>query len=188
MSFNIKLKTIYITVIMINFYLPINVYAAIDGTLGQNSVGQSEVYLTLEEAVNIIGIDDINFGDWNSQENLINEDEICIYSTSSKYQISAISSSFNINNEQFVVISDNISNSNNFIPFNVYWNDENSDIGKQIMQPGQVLSNQSGADNQSFTCNGGYNARLIVEFSKENLVNAVAGEYYGSLTLSISLE
>ena len=162
-----------------------SIFAANQGRLGATSTGDVNIDLVLGSRVQLSGLSDINFGDWDGQSNLIDFDDVCIFSTSSKYQITATGNGGSSGKDFAIKNYDSGDN----IPYLAAWNDQAYTNSNYVQLTSDVtLENQTGADNINIDCNGVDNARLILFFGSNALSQAYAGEYSGILTVAIAPE
>jgi hypothetical protein len=161
------------------------IFAANQGRLGATSSGDINIDLVLGSRVQLTGLSDINFGDWDGENNLIDFDDVCIYSTSSKYQITATGNGGSSGKDFAIKNYDTGDN----ISYLAAWNDEAYTNSNYTQLTSDVtLENQTGGDNINLDCNGVDNARLILFFTSDELSQVYAGEYSGILTIAIAPE
>ncbi len=190
-SHNSRLKYLNIcklTLLTIALF-PCYSYAAIDGKLGASSSGEVAIDLVLGSGISITGIDNVSFDNWGGSGSLTNIDDVCVYSTTTKYQITANGTTMASDSDIFAISGgDDNSGKTHFIPYIALWNDVNKDSGAKELKPGRNLRGQSGANREDVECNGVSNSRIIIKFSKKDLIQATSGEYSGTLTLAVSPE
>ena len=160
----------------------VSTYAASDGTLGFTSQGSVDITLGVGDRVQISGLNDIALGQWSGTGALTGDEELCVYSSTSKYQIT---------------VSGNASNTfalsaggSTTIPYSVSWLDDPNDATNanyRGVTEGSPLTGNVG-DSNYYTCNGAINATLRIYISEANLQAAAAGNYSDTLTINVSPE
>lgn len=160
-------------------------FGATQGSAGPTSVGTVDITLTLADVVRISGLDDIIFPSYGGTGNLLDFDDLCIYSNTAggAYNVTAVGSG----GGGAFTVSDGV----NTVPYNAGWNDvAGTYTGIALLTSGVVLTGQTGADTTSTDCSGGSNltARLGIQFLEADLQAAVVSAYSGTLTLTIAPE
>lgn len=155
-------------------------FAAAQGGVGTTSTGSLNINVTKLNQVKISNLQDINFGAQASSPSKTSQD-VCIYSTSGSYDITA--SSANANGSTFRLASGSNSST---IMYVVEWKDSNSGTSGNNLQSGITSNKFNNANQNSQNCNGSNNARLFVELNQGNFTGAPAGTYSDVLTLVVS--
>lgn len=161
-----------------------NSLAATQGRLGKESIGDLNIDLILEDRVFVSNINSTNTISWVGGDDAEITDDLCVYSSSTRYQVTIYDN--NITSNKFILKN---SLNNTEVPFRVGWNDKAyTNAGYKEVFPGKTLRKQTGASNKDFDCNNSDNARLILFFSKNKLDKAYEGKYEDILTIMIAPE
>jgi hypothetical protein len=160
----------------------VSTYAASDGTLGLTSQGSVDITVGVGDRVQISGLDDIALGQWSGSGNLTGDEELCVYSSTSKYEVTI--SGLHASNS-FALSAGGTTT----LPYTVNWADDPGDAtyGNRGVTEGTPLTGNVG-NNTHYTCGGATNATLRVYITEANLQAAVAGNYSDTLTINVSPE
>ena len=156
--------------------------AASDGTLGTTSTGLANASMTIEPKVRISDVDPVIFGSLPTTPTSVSREEfVCVYSNmpGHNYKITAsMADGFSLKNL-----------SGQSIPFELFWSGSTStsnmvQLSNQVPQNrgggGSALSGSSTAD-----CQGSTNAALRVTIPGESYSGKTAGNYSGTLQLTV---
>lgn len=148
-----------------------SVAIATDGQLSVTSTATTTVSVTKGDAVKISGVDSFSFGTSLSALPAQQIDDVCVYSTTGNYYVTASS----VNGSDF----DMRSNSNDTIRYKVKWtNDINSTNGTTLAYNSQS-DVFTGADTTSENCNStNATARLILNIDQSSWDAAPAGNTF----------
>lgn len=165
-----------------------------------SSTGSSDLSVTIPVLYRISAIEDrttANYTDNTSSVSLSMNDEVCVYTNAvggSDYRIRMQGSSTctgdscpGTPSDTFAISNDT---NNQFIPYTVYWNDEDGTSGRAVIGTvggAQATStNQSGAS-RDWQCSGegGTNANFSVDFNREDILDVLSGAYTGTLTITL---
>jgi hypothetical protein len=181
-----------------------NAWAATDGSEGNTSSGTTDLTLTVPEMVKIHKIDDLSFnytyGLNNAAATISDSDDVCVYSNmwtggSHDYRVTMTGSGASSTFKVTCTSGDCDEGTTDEIDYSAYWNDESgNDTGEaQVGTTGGVsaqINDQTGWSNDldcTGSPNGGTNARVRVEFAKNDILNnRRAGTYTGTLTILIT--
>ena len=154
--------------------------AATDGTAGNTSTGNLDINLTKGNEVRISNLQDVNFGGNNSapSQQFI---DVCVYSTTGSYRITASSASGTGNTFRMAN-----SGSTQFITYDLDYNDEALGTSGADLNNSSLSSVFTGADQVNDDCGGGVNGRLFVQVSGSSFNQASSGSYSDTLTLVVS--
>lgn len=170
-----------ILVAMVSMVMGSAAMAATQGTLGATSSGTSVVSISKGHLVRISDIADFTFGAQTSTPAKSN-DNICIYSTSGSYTVTA--SSANGSGSLFRMAD---SGATNFVNYTVEWNNAASGTSGTALTNTVASATQTGADTSSTTCSGSTNARLFVQVDNTTFTAAPSGvSYTDTLTLLVA--
>jgi hypothetical protein len=152
-------------------------FAATQGILGATSQGTLDITLTIDPLVQISALDDIALGTYTGGANMTGADDLCVYSNTGGYDITATG---NGAGQAFELLGSSAN-----IPYTVEWATTAGAGTGASLTTGTPLTGQSGA----FTtpnCNGGDNAQVIVTVDSTDLAAAPADNYTGVLTLLVA--
>lgn len=142
------------------------------------------VQKALAQNVKISELNDIDAGTWSGESgNIIKADDLCIFSTSGNYNVTASGDGPGGRFRLF--------NGPAFINYSVRWNDEAAtSSGQANLTRNVALAGQTGASTTDDDCNSGtnLNARVEVRFNQGQLQRRTSGSYAGTLTLTIGFE
>jgi hypothetical protein len=134
------------------------------------------------QTVRITDLVDFNGGTWAGESGQINlEDNICIYSSTGSYTITASGSG--------AANRFRVENGGEFLNYTVRWNDEPSTTTGQIQLTKTVTSaTQTTTETVSDDCSAGASptAYIQVRFGNGQLRGNIPGTYTGTLTLLVS--
>lgn len=157
--------------------------AATDGTPGATSTGTALVTMQTQALARITDLDDIDLGTWNGTTGLSAADNICVWSTTRGYQITASGSG--------TAGAFTLTDGTDTIAYSVAWDDAAGAASGTALATGTALTAQaSGAT--SATCQGGTTptATVLVSVSQTDLEAATfnSAVYSGTLTLVVAPE
>ena len=132
--------------------------------------------------VRITDLINLNAGTWSGSPDSIEvEDDICIFSNSGNYTVTATGSGANNNFR--------VENGAEFVNYDVNWNDQvGTTVGQEQLTKNTPSTTQTtSATSGSNTCNGGSNntAHIQISFGNGQLRRNLPGTYSGTLTLLI---
>jgi hypothetical protein len=154
-----------------------NAFAATQGTLGATSQGTLDITLTIDPLVQISALDNIALGTYTGGGNMTGADNLCVYSNSGGYHITATG---NGTGGAFELIGTTVN-----LPYTVEWATSAGAGSGTAMTAGATLAGQSG----TFTtpdCGASDNAQVIVTVDSNDLASAPTGNYTGILTLLVA--
>jgi hypothetical protein len=154
-----------------------NAFAANDGSLGATSQGDLDITLTIDPLVQISALDDIALGNYTGGANMTGADDLCVYSNTGGYDITA---SGNGGGSAFELIGGSVN-----IPYTVEWADTAGAGTGSPLTSGTALTGQGGTFSTP-DCGGVDNARVIVTVNSTDLAAAPADNYIGVLTLLVA--
>ena len=160
----------------------VSTYAANQGDLGFTSQGSVDITVGVGDRVQISGLDDVALGQWSGTGALTGDEELCVYSSTSNYEITVsglhASSTFALR-----------AGGGTTLPYTANWADDPADAtnANRGVTEGTPLTANVG-NNTHFTCNGAINATLRIHITEANLQAAVAGNYSDTLTINVSPE
>ncbi len=157
------------------------VFSATQGSLGNNSSGDIEINLTLGLLARISGLTDIAFGSWAGGDLTANQN-ICVglYGTNT-FRLRATGSG-DINSANAFALY----NGSDYIPYRVYFNDQNGLTGRTELTAATTLTNQTAGSAfwNIFGCLIN-NANLSLLIEETDLASASSGNYTGTLTVTV---
>ncbi len=153
--------------------------AASDGTLGATSTGQSDITLVKGHGIRISDVDDVNFGTTTTNPADQYED-ICIYSTSGDYTVTATSA--NGLGNQFRLLGQT---GFEYIVYDIEWTSNTSATAGDNLNNGVVSNIFNGANSVLEDCNGIPTARLIVDIMNGSFNAASQDTYADVLTITV---
>ena len=156
-----------------------NAFAEIQGTLGPTSQGSIDITLTIDPLVQISALDDIDLGNYTGAANMTGADDLCVYSNTGAYQITATGNGAGL---AFHLIGTSAT-----VPYTVEWADAAGAGTGDALTTNTPLTGQSGTITTP-NCDGGNNARVIVTANSTDIAPAPAGNYVGVLTLVVAPE
>jgi len=154
-----------------------NAFAATQGILGATSEGSLEITLTIEPLVQISALNDIALGTYAGGGNMSGADDLCVYSNTGGYEITATG---NGAGGAFELIGTAVN-----LPYTVQWATSAGAGSGNAMTAGAPLGGQGG----TFTtpdCGASDNAQVIVAVDSTDLASAPTGNYTGVLTLLVA--
>ena len=155
--------------------------AAVDGTNGATSTGTTQVQLVKGDSVRVSDLNDFNFGSGTTVPPK-QTDDICIYSTTGSYTITA-SSNGNVNGgTQFHMLS---ATSTETVRYLVEFRDDTFSQNGDNLLHNTASSTYSNADTVSDNCSGGVNSRIIIEIQAASFNAATPDTYTDTLTLLV---
>jgi hypothetical protein len=155
--------------------------AATQGSLSSSaSTGTVLITATVNQLVRISALDDIPLGAYSGTAGLSGSDQLCVYSNTGGYTISAHGSGAG---SDFLLVGNSGTAT---VPYTVQWADAApAETGNSLSVNTAVSQSVSGVNP---TCGGGNNATVIISVSGEALATAPADSYSGTLTLTVAPE
>lgn len=165
---------------LLTMTLTFTAFAAQDGDVGSTSRGTMGVSINKGDEVRISNLRDVDFGEQTSapSERSI---EVCVYSTTGKYDITASSASGD--GDDFRMANNN---NTEFIEYDLQWAHNTSANSGQDLDNGETSNQMTQADRNDSDCDDDTNARLFVEVDEDSFNDATAGSYTDTLTLVVS--
>ncbi len=155
--------------------------AATQGTAGSTSTGTMNVQLTKGDAVRISDLQDISFAAGLGVPGR-QIDDICIYSTTGSYTVTASSNGNGSGGPQFRMIN---ATATEHVRYYVEYRDDTfSQNGDSLIHNIQSAT-YNNADQLSDNCSGGVNSRVIIEIDGPTLTAATPDTYSDVLTLLV---
>ena len=155
--------------------------AETQGVTGTTSTGDVVVSLIKGEGARISGLRDFNFGPGTSVP-VKDIDDICIYSTTGSYNITASSNGNGTGGPQFRMTS---ATTTEFVRYFVEFRDDTFSQNGDGLAHNVASATYSNADTISDDCAGGSNSRLIVEVDAGTFNAATPDTYTDTLTLLV---
>ena len=155
--------------------------AATDGAIGSTSTGTMDIQLTKGDSVRISGLQDMSFGAGLAVPPR-QIDDICIYSTTGSYTITASSQGNSIGGTQFRMIN---AGGTEFVRYLVEYRDDTFSQNGDTLTHNTPSATYSNADTVSDDCLGGVNSRIIVEIHAPSFNAATPDTYADVLTLLV---
>jgi hypothetical protein len=154
--------------------------AATNGSVGATSTGSSTITAVVGSLVRVTAVDDIDLGSWTGSGDLQAQDDVCIWTTTGGYNVTATGNGGG--GSDF-----SLTNGSDTLTYAVKWADESS--GLTALSTGAALTGQQ-SNATSTDCNAGANlsATVAVEITETALSGADSGSYSGVLTLVIAPE
>lgn len=157
-------------------------HAATQGAVGSTSTGSVSISVTVPNLVRLTNLDDISLGTWSGTGDMSGSDNVCVWSTTRKYAITATGSG---TSGAFTLTNGGASPST--LAYSVEWKDTSGAASGSALTTATALTGQT-SNVTSTTCGGGTNATLLVKILEANLAAAPAATYTGTLTLVIAPE
>lgn len=152
--------------------------AASDGTLGSNSIAESDVTVIKDDAVQISDVGDIDLGSHATlTADAVGSDDVCIFSSTTNYNVTVDSA-----NGDFNLVDGAAS-----IPYSLTWTSNGGSA--TTMSNGATLTGLTG-DSTSVICagTGGHNATFEVTVAAADYNAAIPGTYIDTLTITVAPE
>ncbi len=159
--------------------------AATQGNRGASSNGDTTITSSIPLKVQITDIADISLGSWDGNNPQVGSDEICVWSTSRKYSLTAYGDMGDgTSNDLFGLTGDTLFDT---VPLSVVWTD--SDATPKTLSPNAAESNLA-ANPKSVNCTdaGAQKATLQVTASVADLAAARKDTYTGKIFLEVTAE
>lgn len=156
--------------------------AATDGTVGASSTGNITVQLTKGDSVRISDLDDMFFGSGTTLPPK-QTDDICVYSTTGSYTITASSNGNGSGGAQFRMVS---ATTTQFVRYLVEYRPDTFSQNGDALTHNVASSTYNNADTVSDNCSGGVNSRLIIEIHPGTFAAATPDIYTDTLTLLVT--
>ncbi len=147
-------------------------YGATQGSLGAESTGSLDVTVTIEERVQISGLNDIALGTYSGAGDLSGSDDFCVYRNGTGFYTLEVGSQNPATSGAF-----RLTNGTAFIPYSVSVNGTSLLHGENVEGTGHA---------SSVTCGSSTNASLAVEVLASDLQAAPSGAYADTITLVVS--
>lgn len=149
---------------------------AADGQLDATSSMFSGMSLDIPPTVKLSGLDPLRFPKIGKgvEQNLTDSDEVCVYANTGRYQVIATG-----DGPGFVLVD-----GARTLPYSVWFRDRSGDAAELVS--GVPSSTRFVGDRQAVDCGGGSNASLDVTIAPAVLQAAPAGDYAGSLRLTVT--
>ncbi|MEM7079484.1 MAG: hypothetical protein AAF513_12730 [Pseudomonadota bacterium] len=157
-------------------------FAANDGSVGPTSTGEITVQLTKGDAVRISDLDDMFFGAGTALPPK-QHDDICVYSTTGSYTITASSNGNGSGGPQFRMLS---ATTTQFVRYLVEYRPDTFSQNGDVLTHNVPSATYNNADTVSDTCSGGVNSRLIIEIHAPTFAAATPDTYTDTLTLLVT--
>ncbi len=150
--------------------------AASDGSLGNNSIGESIVTIVKDNAVQISNVNDLDLGAHAAlAADAVEFDEVCVFSSTSNYNVTIDSA-----NGGFRLMD-----GTEEIPYALTWAANGGTAA--TVTDGAAITGLAG-DNTSLDCSAGTNATFEVTVASADFNAAVPGSYSDTLTLTVAPE
>ena len=178
-SFRRKLVCLALTTACMSVSVP--AFAATDGNAGATTTGTMNIELTKGDAVRISELQDIYFaaGTTLPPKQI---DDVCVYSTTGAYTVTASSQGNGSGGTQFRMLSGVTSD---FVRYFVEWRPDTFSQNGDALLHNQPSSTYNNADNVSDNCSGGVNSRIIIEIDSATFNAALPDSYTDVLTLLV---
>jgi len=161
--------------------LTTSISAANQGNLSTSSSGDLDITLTLGLLARVTGFSDFNFGTWNAGD-LSANDDLCVgLFGATQYRIRATGDGNASDLNAFA-----LSNGSDFVDYRVFFNDQTGTTGQVELNAANVILGQN-APGSFFNLFGCFiqNANIQILIEETNLASAPAGNYSGTLTLTV---
>lgn len=153
--------------------------AATQGTLGATSTGTADITMSVEDRVQVTGLDDMLLGTYGGSGDLFSEMSFCVYRNGTGLYDLTVSSNNQSGSNEFRA-SDGL----NFVVYTVLFDEDNTAAdGDPIASGVQELDLVGHATSTS--CAGSENASVRVTFGEAALQAAPAGSYTDTLTFLV---
>lgn len=174
MSFSFTKKALITTVLLSSTAS----WAATQGVLGSSSSGDLVISVRTIDQISISGLKDIVLAQ-DATGNFIGQSGACVYrNATGTYSIRALGSG---NNSSFE-LSDGGANT---IAYDLNYDDGN---GAMAMSPATTLRGRYNANTSAPDCEGDSNGTISVSVAQADISAVPAGNYSGTLTLTVSPE
>jgi hypothetical protein len=158
-------------------------FTATQGTLGATSTGDFTITVTIPERVQVSYLQDIDFGSYGGSGALTDNYDLCVYSNTGGYQITATGSG--------AANAFTITDGSDTIAYTLSWNDTTTTTGNQSITTGTALTGQTTAAADA-TCSSGssMSSNMYVNIAEAALLAATpsATPYSGTVTLLVEPE
>lgn len=155
-------------------------FSFVDGTTGSSSQGSINIDLNKGDQVRISSLADVDFGAVVSAPNDLFID-VCVYSTTGSYDITANSS--NPNGNSFRLAN---AGATSFITYDLEFNNAASGVGGTDLNNAVTSGAFGNANTVADDCGGVDNARLFVEINAGSFNSAPSDAYSDVLTLVVT--
>ncbi len=180
-KYNIVLFGPFALVLLLAGVLSNSTWAATDGTAGATSTGDINVELTKGDAVRISDLQDMYFASGLSLPPR-QIDDVCIYSTTGSYTITASSQGNGSGGSQFRMLS---ASKGQIVRYFVEFRPDTFSQNGDTLLHNTTSTTYTNADTVSDTCSGGVNSRIIIEIHAPTFNAALPDTYTDLLTLLI---
>ena len=160
------------TVIILIFFNTADVYAASNGSLGVTSSGSASVSFTKNSLVKVSKLDDFNLNNTSTLGKGVWYDDICVFSTSGSYKITAYSQKGGASG--YKMTSTDINKSINYA---IDFSPDNTAVSGDSLVSGIASSVYANASDNSEGCSGGVNSRILLKVDENSLDFAEPGNY-----------
>lgn len=156
-------------------------FAANQGNVGETSTGDTTITTSVNGKVRITNLDDINLGTWDGVSAQSGGDDVCVWSTTRSYKLTAKGSG---DNNAFTLRGPG---RGSVLAYTPSWSYDGQAAAATLVS-GQDLTGQA-TNAKSATCNanGDKLAHLTINISSDELQrNGVIDNYQGVLTLTVA--
>lgn len=165
------------------FVFCLALYFALGTAVAAESSAQSTVSIVVPQLVRISQMDDMPLGYWSGKDDLDGEQDICVWSSSRVYSLTALST--NPVAGDFTLLGPN----DVHITYSVQWTD--ADSNQRSLVHGQLVSGLAAAAASSSCSDANAQARptkLAVHVDSKALQKGVVGRYADTLVLVVAAE
>lgn len=158
-------------------FMPFVVKAAVQGSMGTTSTGSINIFINVEEEVQISDLQDYVNANWNGNPYQFEED-FCVFSNaaSNKYTVTVTGT----NNEARFLLVNSLDPSHP-VPYTATYTDAANT--ETALVPGTRLISMVGSGNPS--CNGGRNTKIKITVGS---AQSLAGIYAGTVNVLVTPE
>ncbi len=155
--------------------------ATADGTAGASSTGTTDITITIPQLARISDMTAITFPDWDGTGGEVATDDICVWSNTGAYNITATGDG--------TLNAFTITDGTDTIAYLVEWEDANAGAASGTsLTSGTALAGQLTSAVASACDVNGLNSTLIITLPSAQLEAAGNGTYTGQLTLVVAAE
>ena len=174
-------QAIYLITVVLLLAASSLVKAAVDGVNGATSTGSAVVQLVKGDGARISDLQDFNFGAGLTVP-VKQIDDVCVYSTTGAYTITASSNGNGSGGAQFRMTS---ATSTEFVRYFVEFRDDTFSQNGDALNHNIPSNTYNNADQVSDSCSGGVNSRLILDIDAGTFNAATPDTYTDTLTLIV---
>lgn len=156
--------------------------AATQGTAGSTSTGTAQVQVTKGDGTRISDMNDFNFGVGNTAPTAKQIDDVCIFSTTGSYRLTATSQGNGSGGTQFRMVD---TATNEHIRYFVEFRNDTASQNGTGLSHNVTSATFTGANTTDDTCGGTLNARLILEIDAATFNAATPSTYTDTLTIVV---